>query len=125
MIEVERKVKYMRRGEVVKETREVQYAATDFSPREAGAETLNALFRRHWTVENRNHRARDDHWREDRGTWRTGHAAFTMYVLLAIALNLLRAASSKWADATPMTERSMAVDHTIKVSPETLLRKPP
>ena len=42
-----------------------------------------------------------------------------------IALNLLRAASSKWAGETPMTERSMAVDHTITVAPETLLQKPP
>ncbi len=125
MIEVVRKVAHLRGGEVVKETREVQYAATDFSPREADAKTLNALFRRHWTIENKNHRVRDDHWREDRGTWRTGHTAFTMYVLLAIALNLLRAASSKWAEETPMTERSMAADHTITVSPETLLRKPP
>ena len=61
----------------------------------------------------------------DRGTWRTGHTAFTMYVLLAIALNLLGAASSKWADQTPMTERSMAADHTITVAPETLLQNPP
>ena len=32
-IEVEREVKYMRRGEAVEETREVRYAATNASPR--------------------------------------------------------------------------------------------
>lgn len=125
MVEVTSKVKHLRRGEVVKETTTVAYAATDFSPREAGAEQLDALLRRHWMVENRHHYVRDNHWREDRGTWRTGHSAFVMFVLLAISLNLLRAASPHWTDQTPMTERSMAADHTITVAPETLLQKPP
>ena len=109
----------------MKETTTVAYAATDFSPREAGAEQLDALLRRHWMAENRHHYVRDNHWREDRGTWRTGHAAFVMFVLLAISLNLLRAASVHWSDDTPMTLRSMAADHTITVAPETLLQNPP
>jgi len=125
VIEVERKVKYMRRGEVVKETREVRYAATNFSPRQAGAEMLDKLLRRHWMSENRHHYVRDNHWREDHATWRTGHAAFVMFVLLAISLNLLRATSPGWTDQTPMTLRSMAADHTITAFPETLLPKPP
>jgi len=124
-VEVTSKVKQLQRGEVVKETTTVAYAATNLSPREAGAKQLDALLRRHWMAENRHHYVRDNHWQEDRGTWRTGHAAFVMFVLLAISLNLLRAASPLWTDQTPMTLRSMAADHTITVAPETLLQKPP
>ncbi len=75
--------------------------------------------------ENRHHYIRDTHWREDQQTWRSGHAAFVMFLLLAISMNLLRARSPRWTDQTPMTLRSMATDHTITVAPETLLRKPP
>jgi len=125
VIEVERKVKYMRRGEVVKETGEVQYAATNFSPRQAGAEVLDKLLRRHWMSENRHHYIRDTHWREDQQTWRSGHTAFVMFVLLAISMNLLRARSPCWTDTTPMTRRSMAVDYTLTAAPETMLRGPP
>ena len=110
---------------MVKETTTVTYAATDLSPREAGAGKLDALLRRHWMAENRHHYVRDNHWREDRGTWRTGHAAFVIFVLLAISLNLLRAASPLWTDHTPMTLRSMAADHTITVAPQTIFQKPP
>ena len=115
VIEVERKVKYLRRGKVVKETCEVKYAATNLSPRQASAEVLDELVRRHWI--------RDNHWREDRQTWRTGYAAFVMFVLLAISMNLLRASSTRWTDATPMTRRSMAVDHTITVAPGQVLSR--
>ena len=124
-IEVTSRIKELRRGEVVKATETVSYAATNLSPREAGAELLDALLRRHWMAENRHHYVRDNRWREDRATWRTGHAAFVMFLLLSILLNLLRAASPLWGDETPMTLRSMAVEHTISVAPETLIRKPP
>ena len=33
-------------------------------------------------AENRHHYVRDNRWREDRGTWRTGDGAFVMFVLL-------------------------------------------
>ncbi|MHC5058481.1 MAG: transposase [Planctomycetota bacterium] len=47
-----------------------EYGVTSLSPRQAGAEKLMLLMRRHWHVENRNHHVRDDGWREDRQTWR-------------------------------------------------------
>lgn len=118
-------MKELRRGKVVKETTTVTYAATDLSPREAGADQLGALLRRHWMAENRHHYVRDNHWREDRATWRTGNSAFVMFLLLAIALNLLRTTSPRWRDETPMTHRSLAVDYTATAAADTLLRKPP
>lgn len=124
-VEVTSRVKELRRGEVVKETTTVAYAATSLSPRDAGAGLLEALLRRHWMAENRHHYVRDNHWREDRATWRTGHAAFVMFVLLSISLNLLRASSPLWRDETPMTLRSMAAEYAITVAPETLVHTPP
>jgi hypothetical protein len=57
--------------------------------------------------------------------WQTGHAAFVMFVLLSISLNLLRTATALCGDETPMTLRSPAAEHTISVAPETLIQKPP
>jgi hypothetical protein len=118
-------VKHLRGGKVVKRTHEFEYAATNLSPRQAGAAVLDKLLRRHWMIENRNHYVRDTHWNEDRQTWRTGSAAFVMFALVAIAMNLLRATSSRWTDETPMTRRSMAADYAITVAPESVLHKPP
>jgi predicted transposase YbfD/YdcC len=125
VIEVERKAKHLRGERVVKETHEFQYAATNLSPRQAGAKVLDKLLRRHWMIENRNHYIRDTHWREDQRTWRTGCTAFVMFVVVAIAMNLLRASSRRWTDATPITRRSMALDYAITAFPHTLLQKPP
>ena len=115
----------LRRGEVVKDTTTVAYGATDFSPREAGASQLDSLLRRHWMIENRNHYIRDTHWREDTRTWRTGHTAFVMFAIVAIAMNLLRADSWRWTDATPITRRSMVVNYTLTATPEAVLPGPP
>ena len=139
MIEVERKVKHLRAGEVVKETHEFEYAAvrsgplrpartgaaTNLSPRQANAKVLDKLLRRHWTIENRNHYVRDNHWNEDRQTWRSGSSAFVMFVLVSIAMNLLRAASPRWTEEASMPRRSMAADYTVTATPEAVLSKPP
>ena len=105
----------------MKETITVSYAATNLSPRQANAKVLDKLLRRHWMIENRHHYVRDNRWREDRATWRTGDSAFVMFVVLAIALNLLRTATPLWRDRTPMTQRSIVAEHTLTVAPETLL----
>ena len=76
-------------------------------------------------AENRHHYGRDNRWREDRATWRTGNSALVMFVLLAISLNLLRTAARDWTGQTPMTLRSMVVEYTITSTPDTLLQKPP
>jgi len=125
VVEVTSHVKELRRGKVVKETATVSYAATNLSPRQANAKVLDKLLRRHWMIENRNHYVRDNRWREDRATWRSGDSAFVMFLLLAVALNLLRTASPLWTDQMPMTLRSIAAGHTLTAPPETLLQKPP
>lgn len=118
-------MKEVRKGEVTKDTTTVSHAVTDYSPREVGAAQLDRLARRHWMTENRNHYVRDNHWREDRGTWRSGKAAFVMFLLVSISLNLLRTASPRWTDTTPMTKRSMAVDYAVTVAPQELVPVPP
>jgi len=118
-------VQELRRGKVAKDTTTVAYAATDFSPREAGAGQLDALLRRHWMIENRCHYVRDNRWGEDRATWRSGDSAYVMFVLLAISLNLLRTSSPRWNDRTPMTQRSIIAEHTLTTTPDTLLHRPP
>ena len=48
-----------------------------------------------------------------------------MFMLLAIALNLLRTASPRWRDKTPMTLRSIIAEYAITAAADTLLKKPP
>jgi predicted transposase YbfD/YdcC len=120
--EVTSHVKELRRSKVVKETITVSYAATNLSPRQASAKVLDKLLRRHWMIENRHHYVRDNRWREDRATWRTGDSAFVMFVLLAIALNLLRTATPLWRDWMPMTQRSIIAEHTLTATPAALLQ---
>ena len=125
VVEVTSHVKKLRRSKVVKETTTVSYAATNLSPRQANAKVLGKLLRRHWMIENRHHYVRDNRWREDRATWRTGDSGFVMFLPLAISLNLLRTASPLWTDQMPMTLRSIVAGHTLTAAPETLLQKPP
>lgn len=63
--------------------------------------------------------------KDDGATWRTGDSAFVVFLLLAIALNLLRTASPRWRDETPMTARSLAAGCTATAVPDTPLRRPP
>lgn len=109
----------------MKDTTTVTYAVTDLSPRQARADQLSALLRRHWMIENRHHYVRDNHWSEDRATWRSGDSAFVMFLLLAIALNLLRTTSPFWTDQKPMTLRSLAIEYAATVVAERLLHGPP
>ena len=76
-------------------------------------------------AENRHHHIRDNHWNEDRATWRTGDSAFVMFVLLAIALNLLRTTSSRWQDDTPISQHALSAEYALTVEAATLLQKPP
>jgi hypothetical protein len=124
-VEIESRVQELRRGKVVKETTTVSYVVTDLSPREASASRLNALSRRHWMAENRHHHIRDNHWNEDRATWRSGDSAFVMFLLLAIALNMLRTTSSHWQDDTPISQRALSAEYALTVEAETLLCRPP
>lgn len=103
-------------------TKETAYAITSLSPRQASARTCMEIARRHWMVENRNNHVRDDSWREDRQVWRRGRTAYVMSMLLSVALNLLRASSPHWRDATPLTERA-AIVNDLTITPRKLLRR--
>lgn len=55
-------------------SRAVTYGITSLSPAEAQAVDLEALWRNHWTIENRKHYVRDVTMGEDRNQMHTGHA---------------------------------------------------
>lgn len=119
VIEVRRQRVSTRTGEV---TCEVEYGLTSLGPEEADAETLMGLMRGHWSIENRNNHVRDDSWREDRQVYRRGNGAYTMNVLLGIALNLLRAPSRYWKRKDPLTARAEKL-RDLTLSPRFVLRK--
>ena len=70
-----------------KRTCEVSYGLVSMTPAEAGAATIEALWRGHWTIENRLHYVRDVSFGED-----AGHAAqgTTAHALAALRNGLLR-----------------------------------
>ena len=70
---------------------EVTYGVTSLPPREASAAQLEALWRGHWTIENRVHRVRDVTWGEDASQVRVGHAPQALAALRNGLLSLLRA----------------------------------
>lgn len=69
-----------------KRTEEVTYGLVSMTPEEAGAATIEALWRGHWTIENRLHYVRDVSFGED-----AGHAAqgTTAHALAALRNGLL------------------------------------
>jgi predicted transposase YbfD/YdcC len=69
-----------------KRTEEVTYGLVSMTPHEAGAATIEALWRGHWTIENRLHYVRDVSFGED-----AGHAAqgTTAHALAAVRNGLL------------------------------------
>ena len=80
---------------------EVSYGVTSLPPRAASAAQVEALWRGHWTIENRVHRVRDVTWGEDAGQVRVGHAPQALAALRNGLLSLLRACGwTQIADAT-------------------------
>jgi predicted transposase YbfD/YdcC len=77
----------MKTGKV---TRTIRYGITSLRPHEAGAEQLEWLWRRHWTIENRAHYVRDVTMGEDAGQVHTGHAAHALAALRNAILSLFR-----------------------------------
>jgi len=70
---------------------EITYGVTSLSPHEASAAQIEALWRGHWTIENRVHHVRDVTLGEDAGQTRTGTAPQALAILRNAVLNLLRA----------------------------------
>jgi predicted transposase YbfD/YdcC len=80
---------------------EVSYGVTSLTPAAASAAQLEALWRGHWTIENRIHHVRDVTWGEDAGQVRRGHAPQALAALRNGLLSLLRACGwTQIADAT-------------------------
>ncbi len=69
---------------------EVSYGITSLSVAEANAATLEALWRGHWTIENKVHYVRDETFGEDRGQVRTGNAPEALAAVRNSVLSLLR-----------------------------------
>jgi predicted transposase YbfD/YdcC len=75
-----------------KVTREVSYALTSLAPSRAGAAMLEALWRGHWTIENRLHYVRDVSFGEDRGHAAAGATAHVLASVRNALLYLFRQA---------------------------------
>jgi len=73
-------------------TREIGYAITSLRPDQADAARLAALWRGHWSIENRLHWVRDVTFDEDRSQIRTGHAPHVVAALRNTAISILRRA---------------------------------
>jgi predicted transposase YbfD/YdcC len=69
---------------------EVTYGVTSLGPREASAAAVEALWRGHWTIENRVHYPRDVSLGEDAGQVRAGSAPQALAALRNGLLGLLR-----------------------------------
>ena len=70
--------------------RKMRYGITSLRPQEAGAEQLELLWRRHWTIENRDHYVRDVTMGEDACQVHTGHAAHALAAFRNAILSLFR-----------------------------------
>jgi hypothetical protein len=80
---------------------EITYGVTSLPPSEASAAHLEALWRGHWTIDNRVHYVRDVTWGEDASQVRSGNAPQALAALRNGLLSLLRARGwSQIADAT-------------------------
>ena len=75
-LKLERRVLHKATGHVLRQ--EIAYAVTSCTPERATPAQLLALWRGHWTIENRLHYIRDVTLDEDRATTRAGHAPQVM-----------------------------------------------
>jgi hypothetical protein len=71
---------------------EGSYGLTDLTPAQAGATQLEALWRRQWTIENRDHHVRDVTLGEDQGQAQIGSTAHALAAWRNGVLMLLRRA---------------------------------
>lgn len=77
-----------RQGQCVSE--EIHYGVTSLSREQMGPEGLEALWRGHWTIENRLHYVRDETMREDRGQLHVGQAPQALAALRNAILTTLK-----------------------------------
>jgi predicted transposase YbfD/YdcC len=90
VVRLHRHTQYVRKAKIYKETDEVTFAVTTFSPPEAGPEPLLQLARDHWSIENGQHHRRDRTQDEDRCTVRDHRTARNLSLLRSLAIFLFQ-----------------------------------
>lgn len=91
IIRVERTVQTIRRGQVLKETKESAWAVTSLWEDETTPDQLLAVVRSHWSIENGQHYRRDRTQDEDRCTVRATTAARNLSLFRSLAIFLFEA----------------------------------
>jgi hypothetical protein len=87
-VRLHRHVQHVRKGQVIKETDEVAFALTTFTPDEAGPEQLLQVARDHWSIENGQHYRRDRTQDEDRCPVRDTTTARNLSLFRSLAIFL-------------------------------------
>jgi predicted transposase YbfD/YdcC len=87
-LRLERRTIHKRTGVVLRQ--ETAYAVTSLPPRRATPPHLLALWRGHWSIENRLHYVRDVAFDEDRATVRAKHAPQVMAAFRNAAIGVIR-----------------------------------
>jgi predicted transposase YbfD/YdcC len=89
-VRVHRHTQHLRKGQVYKETDEVVFAVTTFTPQQAQPERLLQLAREHWSIENGQHHRRDRTQREDNCTVRNTPTARSLSLFRSLAIFLFQ-----------------------------------
>lgn len=76
----------VRQGQVIKESEEVRFAVTSFSPQEADPQGLLEIARDHWSIENGQHYRRDRTQQEDHCTVQESTSARNLSLLRSLAI---------------------------------------
>ena len=80
----------LRQGKVIKESDDVRFAVTSYTPQEAGPDALLRLARDHWSIENGQHYRRDRTQDEDRCPVRDTFAARHLCLFRSLAIFLFK-----------------------------------
>lgn len=90
VVRIHRHNQHVRKGKIYKETDEVVFALTSFTPEEAGPEQLLQLAREHWSIENGQHHRRDRTQDEDRCTVSETVSARNLSLLRSLSIFLFQ-----------------------------------
>lgn len=91
ILRVDRTVQTIRRGQVLKQTKESAWAATSLWEDESTPDQLLVIVRSHWSIENGQHYRRDRTQDEDRCTVRATTAARNLSLFRSLAIFLFEA----------------------------------
>lgn len=85
---LDQKVDYLRRGQILKTTRETRYGVSSLYPDEADADALLRLVRGYWAIETKQHYRRDHTQREDHCQVRHPTTARNLSLMRSLAVFL-------------------------------------